>query len=70
MLAKIESMDDNALKYWKTYTQTNDLVDLMNVKDLSIVSYSVLCEVAQGLPKGSVVALDSVLQYINVLPSN
>ena len=70
MAAKIESMDDNALKYWETYTQTNDLVDLLDMKDLSVASYTVLCEPIEHLPKGSVVVSDPVLQYLNALPAN
>jgi len=34
MAAKIESMNDDALKYWKTYAQTNNLVDVLDVRDL------------------------------------
>ena len=70
MVAKIESMNDNALKYWETYAQTNDLIDLVDVKDLPVVSYTVLCEPSKDLPKGSIVASDPVLQYLNMLPSN
>jgi len=70
MAAKIELMDDNALKYWETYARTNDLVDLLDVKDLSVASYSVLCEPMEHIPKGSVVVSDPVLQYLNALPAN
>jgi len=70
MAAKIESMNDNGLKYWETYTETNDLVDLLDIRDLSVTSYTILCEATQGLPKGSVVASDPVLQYLNSLPTN
>ena len=69
MAAKIESMNDNALKYWETYAQTNDLIDLVDVKDLSIASYTVLSEQTQELPKGSLVASDPVMQYLNALPA-
>lgn len=70
MAAKIESMNDDGLKYWEAYAETNDLVDLLDVKDLSAASYTVLCEASQDLPKGSVVASDPVLQYLNALPAN
>ena len=70
MVAKIESMSDDALKYWETYARTNDLDDLVDVKDLSAASYTVLCEASQGLPKGSVVISDPVIQYLNSLPAN
>lgn len=68
--AKIESMNDDALKYWEVFAQTNELVDLLDVKDLSVASYTVLCEPTHDLPKGSVVASDPVLQYLNALPAN
>ena len=70
MAAKIASMNDNGLKYWEMYAEMNDLVDLLNVRDLSVASYTVLCEATQGLPKGSVIASDPVLQYLNSLPTN
>ena len=70
MAAKIESMNDNGLKYWETYAETNDLVDLLDVRDLSVASYTVLCEATQGLLKGSVIASDPILQYLNSLPTN
>ena len=68
MAAKIESMNDNALKYWETYAETNDLVDLLDVKDLSVASYTILSEATLDLPKGSVVVSDPVIQYLNTLP--
>ena len=68
MAARIELMNDDALKYWETYAKTNDLVDLLDVRDLSVASYTVLCEDTQDLPKGSVVVSDPVLQYLNTLP--
>ena len=61
MAAKIESINDDALKYWEMYAQTNDLVDVLDVRDLSAASYTVLCEPTQNLPKGSVIASDPVL---------
>ena len=70
MVATIESMNDNALKYWETYAQTNDLVDLLDVKDLSAASYTILREATQDLPKGSIVVSDPVVQYLNTLPVN
>ena len=70
LAAKIESMNDDALKYWEVFAQTNELVDLLDVKDLSVSSYTVLCEPTHDLPKGSVVASDPVLQYLNALPTN
>jgi len=70
MAAKIESMNDNALKYWETYAETNNLVDLLDVRDLSVASYTVLCEPTRDLPKGSVVASDPVEQYLKALPAN
>ena len=70
MVAKIEWMNDDALKYWETYAQTNDLVDLLDVNELSAASYTVLCDASQGLPKGSVVVSDPVVQYLNALPAN
>ena len=70
MVAQIESMSDDALKYWEAYAQTNDLDDLLDVKDLSAASYTVLCDASQGLPKGSVVVSDPVVQYLNSLPAN
>jgi hypothetical protein len=57
------------LKYWETYAETNDLVDLLDIRDLSVPSYTVLCEPTQDLPKGSVVVSDPVLQYLNALPA-
>jgi len=70
VVAKIESMNDDALKYWGTYAEMNNLVDLLDMKDLSVALYTILCESTQDLPKGSVVASDPVLQYLNVLPTN
>jgi len=70
MATKIETMKDNGLKYWEMYVEMNDLVDLLDVRDLSVTSYTVLCEATQGLPKGSVLASDTVLQYLNSLPTN
>jgi len=70
MVAQIESMSDDALKYWETYAQTNDIDDLLDVKDLSAASYTVLCDASQGLPKGSVLVSDPVVQYLNSLPAN
>ena len=68
--AKIESMNNNGLKYWEMYAKTNDLVDLLDVRDLLVTLYTILCEATQGLPKGSVVASDPILQYLNSLPTN
>ena len=70
MVAQIESMSDEALKYWEAYAQTNDLDDILDIKDLSTASYTVLCDASQGLPKGSVVVSDPVIQYLNTLPAN
>ena len=70
MVAQIELMSDDALKYWETFAQTNDLDDLLDVKDLSAASYTVLCDASQGLPKGSVVVSDPVVQYLNSLSTN
>ena len=70
MVAKIESMNDNALKYWETYAQTNDLIDVLDVRDLTVSSFTVLCERTRDLPKGSIVASDPILQYLNTLPTN
>ena len=50
MAAKIESMNDNVLKYWKVYAKTNNLVDLLDVKDLSVASYTVLSFPAHKVP--------------------
>ena len=36
--------------------------------DLLATSYTVLCEPTQNLPKGSIIASDPVLQYLNALP--
>ena len=70
MIAKIEAMSDEGLKYWETYAQTNELIDLLDIKDLSASSYTVLCETSQDLPKGSIIASDPVLQYLNALSPN
>ena len=51
MIAKIELMSDEGLKYWKTYTQMNELIDLLDVKDLSASLYTVLCEMSQDYQK-------------------